>query len=93
LVKQRFQKRQSPEVSATEWLLEKEWKVLWVHHKEQPPADPPTLYQAVRWIGQLGGFIGRKSDGKPGPIVLWRGLLRLHDLVRAFDLLNLVGNA
>jgi hypothetical protein len=85
--------RQSPEVSAAEWLLEKEWKVLWIHMKEQPAKDPPSLYQAVRWIGQLGGFIGRKSDGEPGPIVLWRGLLRLHDLVRAFDLLNFVGNA
>jgi hypothetical protein len=85
--------RQSPEVSATEWLLEKEWKVLWVHMKQQAPKDPPTLNQAVRWIGQLGGFIGRKSDGEPGPIVLWRGLLRLHDLVHAYDLLNYMGNA
>lgn len=85
--------RQKPEASATEWLLEKEWKVLWVHMKKQPPKDPPTLHQAVRWIGQLGGFIGRKSDGEPGPIVLWRGLLRLHDLVHAYDLLHNVGNA
>lgn len=85
--------RQNPEVSATEWLLEKEWKVLWVHVKKQPAKDPPTLHQAVRWIGQLGGFIGRKSDGEPGPIVLWRGLLRLHDLVHAYDLLHNVGNA
>jgi hypothetical protein len=85
--------RQNPEASATEWLLEKEWKVLWVHMKKQPAKDPPTLHQAVRWIGQLGGFIGRKSDGEPGPIVLWRGLIRLHDLVHAYDLLNDVGNA
>jgi hypothetical protein len=85
--------RQNPEASATEWLLEKEWKVLSVHMKKQPVKNPPTLYQAVRWIGQLGGFIGRKSDGEPGPIVLWRGLLRLHDLVHAYDLLQYVGNA
>ena len=85
--------RQNPTACATEWLLEKEWKVLWVHMKKQPAKDPPTLHQAVRWIGQLGGFIGRKSDGEPGPIVLWRGLLRLHDLVHAYDLLKNVGNA
>ena len=50
---------------ATDWLLEKEWQVLWVQMKKQPPKDPPSLYQAVRWIGQLGGLFGRKSDGEP----------------------------
>ena len=84
--------RQNPEASAADWLLEKEWKVLWVHMKKQPAKAPPTLHQAVRWIGQLGGFIGRKSDGEPGPIVLWRGLQRLHDLVHAWEIFNIVGN-
>lgn len=85
--------RQNPEASAADWLLEKEWKVLWVHMKKQPTKDPPTLHQAVRWIGQLGGFIARKSDGEPGPIVLWRGLQRLHDLVHAWEIFKNVGNA
>jgi Transposase DNA-binding/Transposase Tn5 dimerisation domain len=85
--------RQTPEASAADWLLEREWKVLWCYMKEQPAKDPPTLLQAVRWIGQLGGFIGRKSDGEPGPIVLWRGLLRLHDLVHTWNILNNMGNA
>jgi hypothetical protein len=85
--------RQSPDACSADWLLEKEWKVLWVYMKERPAKDPPTLHQAVRWIGQLGGFIGRKSDGEPGPIVLWRGLQRLHDLVHTWDLLHNVGNA
>jgi hypothetical protein len=86
--------RETPEASAADWLLETEWKVLWCHMKNQPlPEHPPTLRQAVRWIGQLGGFIGRKSDGEPGPIVLWRGLLRLHDLAQAWNLLKNMGNA
>ena len=62
--------------------------------KEQaPPQDAPELRQMVRWIGQLGGFIGRKSDGEPGPITLWRGLHRLRDLTRTYSLLQLMGNA
>lgn len=85
--------RENPQTSAADWLLEKEWKVLSVQMKQQSPENPPTLYQAVRRIGQLGGFIGRKSDGEPGPIVLWRGLQRLHDLVHAWDLFQNVGNA
>jgi hypothetical protein len=86
--------RETPQASAADWLLETEWKVLWCYMKEQPPpAQPPSLREAIRWIGKLGGFIGRKSDGEPGPIVLWRGLLRLHDLAHTWNLLKNVGNA
>jgi hypothetical protein len=86
--------RAQPEASVADWLLETEWKVLWCYMKEQPPpSEPPSLRQAVRWIGQLGGFIGRKSDGEPGPVVLWRGLRRLHDLANTWRLLKNVGNA
>ena len=42
--------------------------------------DPPhyhmTLYDAMRTMAKLGGFIGRKSDGKPGIKNLWRGYRR-----------------
>jgi hypothetical protein len=31
-------------------------------------------------LAKLGGFLGRKGDGRPGPMVLWRGLCRLPDL-------------
>lgn len=86
--------RAQPDASVADWLLETEWKVLWCYMKEQPPPpQPPSLRQAVRWIGQLGGFIGRKSDGEPGPMVLWRGLLRLHDLANSWKLLKNMGNA
>ncbi len=30
-------------------------------------------------IGGLGGHLGRKCDGEPGMIVLWRGLTRLYE--------------
>src|ERR1019366_4287154 len=45
-----------------------------------------ALWQAVRWIAQLGGFMGRKHDGEPGPITLWRGLHRLNDLTAMWQL-------
>jgi hypothetical protein len=37
------------------------------------------LREAVRMIGRLGGHLGRKGDGEPGPTVLWRGWLRLYE--------------
>lgn len=45
-----------------------------------PPAEPPTLREAVHWIGHLGGFLARRSDGDPGVTVLWKGFQHLTDL-------------
>jgi hypothetical protein len=60
-----------------------EWQML--HRVRCPgqalPHSPPQLTEAVRWIASLGGFIGRKRDGEPGVKVLWRGLIRLQDIV------------
>ena len=52
----------------------------------QVPAtvEPPSLRQAVRWIAQLGGFLARRNDGEPGPIVVWRGLHELHAITAAW---------
>jgi hypothetical protein len=65
-----------------------------------PAGGPPGLGEAVAWIARLGGFLGRRHDGPPGVRVLWRGLRRLGDLVRGWELAHgqrppgdLVGNA
>ena len=67
-----------------------EWQALYcaIHKTPTPPATPPTLRQAVRWIAQLGGFLGRTSDGEPGVQVLWRGFQRLHDLTLMFEVFS-----
>jgi transposase-like protein/transposase Tn5 family protein len=85
--------RESPEASAETFLQEAKWTVLWRYFNRDATSAPrpPTLRQAARWIGQLGGFLGRKSDGQPGPVVLWRGLQRLQDLTQALILFNTCG--
>ena len=35
----------------------------------------------MRLIGKLGGHLGRKGDGEPGVLVLWRGWMRLYEVV------------
>jgi hypothetical protein len=80
-----LQARETPATPCTVILEEFEWKVLCAtaggRTRRRPlPAEPPTLREAVRMIAQLGGFLGRKCDGEPGPQTLWRGLRRLHDL-------------
>jgi len=79
--------RVTPDVPCTAVLEEDEWQALYchAHRTTQPSATPPTLSQAVRWIAQLGGFLGRKSDGPPGVTVLWRGFQRLIDLTSMYQ--------
>jgi hypothetical protein len=42
--------------------------------KKKMPAALPTLNEVARLIAQVGGFLGRKSDGEPGTKTIWRGL-------------------
>jgi hypothetical protein len=58
-----------------------EWQAAWiVAHRCPPPETPPPLGQMVRLIAGLGGFLGRKHDGHPGPKAIWEGMQK----VRAF---------
>ena len=74
--------REEPEAPCTVALADPVWQALWcsIHHRPDPPTTPPSLHLAVRWIAQLGGFLGRAGDGEPGAKVLWRGLRRLDDI-------------
>jgi hypothetical protein len=40
-----------------------------------------TLKEAVRTVAAMGGFLGRKADGDPGAMTLWRGLEKLANIV------------
>jgi Transposase DNA-binding/Transposase Tn5 dimerisation domain len=90
--------RTDPDLPCTVILTPTEWQALYrrIHHTTSLPATPPTVRQAVRWIAQLGGFLGRKRDGEPGITVIWRGWQRLQDMADTWSLVNeqsqLVGN-
>lgn len=83
-----YQARQTPNVPCTVVLSPLEWQALFafIHRSVRVPDTPPTLRQAVRWIGQLGGFLGRTGDGDPGVKVLWRGWTRLQDIATTWSL-------
>ena len=78
--------REMPEALASEWLAEAEWRALWCYMNRRTKSPPcaPTVRLVVRWIAQLGGFLGRARDGEPGPIVLWRGLQQLRAITAAW---------
>jgi hypothetical protein len=83
-----YQARQTPDAPATIALRPVEWHALYafIHRTQRLPDQPPSLRQVVRWIGQLGGFLGRKGDGEPGVKVLWRGWQRLQDITATWSI-------
>lgn len=80
--------RELPDDPISDWLPAAQWQTLWcyVHQRTTVPKNSPTVHQAVRWIAQLGGFLGRKSDGEPGTTTLWRGLQQLEAMTRMWEL-------
>jgi len=79
--------RATPDGLASDWLSADEWRALacYMEKRARPPRRPPTLRQAVRWLAQLGGFLGRRRDGEPGPTVVWRGLQQLRAITAAWQ--------
>ena len=71
--------REVPDSPASVFFKEEEWKALYcyVHKTPIAPDEPMSLREAIRMVGQIGGHLGRKSDGEPGTVTLWRGIQRL----------------
>ena len=74
--------RTNPTAPCTTVLTTIEWQALYmrIHKTSALPKSLPSAGQVIRWIAQLGGFLGRKSDGEPGIVVIWRGWQRLQDM-------------
>ena len=54
--------------------------------KNLTPAHVLTVGEFYRELAKLGGFLGRKSDGEPGWITIWRGWQKLALMVRGAEL-------
>ena len=82
--------RAVPEMSWRVLVESEEGQALsWViHHCPTPPDEPPTWGEAVRWIAQRGGFVGRRRRDQPGTETLWRGFQHLSDLTRMYCIMR-----
>jgi hypothetical protein len=77
--------RECPTMRCNAVLSEAEWKSVYVIAREQPaPKQPPTLAVMIPLIAELGGYLGRKGDGPPGPQTMWIGLQRMRDFAIAW---------
>jgi hypothetical protein len=73
--------REQPDLPCTAVLDADEWQAAYAFVKRRSPPDkPPRLSEMIEIIGQLGGWLGRKNDGPPGPKSMWIGFQRLRDL-------------
>ena len=73
-----------PEEPCTKILTPQEWQALYMreHQTILLPEEPPTIKQAIIWLGKLGGFLNRKSDKLPGTTTLWRGYENLNQSMK-----------
>jgi Transposase Tn5 dimerisation domain/Transposase DNA-binding len=77
--------RECPDLPCDIAFDDDEWKTAYAVAKNQPPPKkPPSLKTMIGLVASLGGYLGRKGDGEPGPKALWVGLQRLTDLVRGW---------
>ncbi len=78
--------RQCPKMRCDAVLAEAEWKSVWVIvTNKAAPAKAPLLMDMVKMIAELGGYLGRKHDGPPGPQTMWIGLQRMRDFAIAWS--------
>lgn len=90
LLRTRAAARQAPETLLDDHEADQTMvKVLEATHP--PPAGKKTRKWFHRGIARLGGFMGRKGDGDPGWLTLWRGWQTLQVLARGYELAQDVG--
>lgn len=71
--------RSSPEMPCDVIFDENEWECAYAMiHKKPPPEKAISLGDMIRLIGRLGGHLGRKGDGDPGPKAMWQGMQRVY---------------
>lgn len=80
--------RETPDVPCTVYFEEAQWKALVAFVRHEVEVSTPSLGEAMRMVAGLGGFLGRKSDGHPGPKSLWLGLQRLDDITHVWIIFN-----
>lgn len=85
-----YQSRHYPDISCEVILTKPQWIALYmlIHNNNNLPQQPPSLWQAVMWIGKLGGHLGRKSDGPPGLKTVWQGYQQVCNAANIYELMT-----
>ena len=82
--------REMPNLPCTVFFRNEEWLALCCYTTKSPipPGHPPSICEAARMVGAMGGHLGRNLDGPPGAQTLWRGLQRLDPAAEVYRVLT-----
>lgn len=81
--------RTCPDLPCDLLLDTQEWQAVYlVTQRKAPPPKPPSMAEMIEMVASLGGYLGRKHDGPPGPKSIWIGLQRARDFALALDALH-----
>ncbi len=84
LVQLKMVARDDPQRPADQ-VVPKKWIVMLQCLRKRTPSQAWTVREFYREMAKLGGFLGRKSDGEPGWITVWRGFEILHLCLRGAE--------
>lgn len=77
--------RQCPDLPCSCVFEEAEWKSACAVAKRAKEVTEPSLAEFIGIVGKLGGHLGRKGDGPPGPQSIWQGMARVRDFACAWQ--------
>ena len=76
--------RETPNIPCDQFFSENEWRVLSAWATGKPAITAPSIKQTVHWIGKMGGWLTRGKNDNPGTMCMWRGLVRLPNMVNGY---------
>lgn len=82
--------RAEPDLSCEVLLQPDVWRALYSRANRTSKSTPttPSLGEVVLWIAKLGGYLNPKHDHPPGPTVMWRGFLVLHEITEIYRIFS-----
>lgn len=86
LIQMREMGRREPDRAARDLVPSRHLEL--VHRARRGRGRPEdwTIREFIRGVAGLGGFLGRKSDGEPGWITIWRGWDTLNAMLKGAQL-------
>ena len=77
----RYARDEQPDAPASQIATQAEIEMVSKATKYQEKPSTMTVKRFVDGVARLGGYLGRKCDGPPGWVSLWRGYQRLIDML------------
>jgi len=76
-----------PDLPCDVFFDDDEWDILYriANKTKTSPDKPYSMADAVKYIGQLGGYRRAPSDGPPGLKVIWKGLFALYHFMSLYE--------